>query len=120
MCKHLDTIFTFLSPFPSTLLISLLPARPSGQDLFCPPVLRFCRREKIKWKTWNFSLFKIKVATQGVSLWQFHVHMYYNPNWFISSNFLILPNSRSYGSFNQIKISIFILIYRVYQPYSSS
>jgi hypothetical protein len=33
-------------------------------------------------------LFEIKIATQGVSLWYFHVCMYYNPNWFISSNFL--------------------------------
>jgi hypothetical protein len=24
-----------------------------------------------------------KIATQEVSLWHFHVYMYYNPNWFI-------------------------------------
>jgi hypothetical protein len=29
-------------------------------------------------------LFEIKVATQ----WYFHVYMYYNDNWFISSTFL--------------------------------
>jgi hypothetical protein len=46
------------------------------------------KREKIKRKTWHFSLFEIKVATQGDSLWYFHVYMYYNPNWFVSSNFL--------------------------------
>jgi hypothetical protein len=26
-----------------------------------------------------------RIGTQGVSLWHFHVYMYYNPNWFISS-----------------------------------
>jgi hypothetical protein len=30
-----------------------------------------------------------KIATQGVSLWQVHVYMYYNLNWFISSIFLL-------------------------------
>jgi hypothetical protein len=30
-----------------------------------------------------------KIATQGVSLWHFHVNMYYNLNWFISSIFLL-------------------------------
>jgi hypothetical protein len=30
-------------------------------------------------------LLEIKVAKQGVSLWYFHVHMCYTPNWFISS-----------------------------------
>jgi hypothetical protein len=38
-----------------------------------------------KQKTQHFCLFEIKVATQGVSLWYFHVYMYHNPNWFISS-----------------------------------
>jgi hypothetical protein len=30
-----------------------------------------------------------KVAIQGISLWYFHVYMCYNPNWFISSVFLL-------------------------------
>jgi hypothetical protein len=30
-----------------------------------------------------------KIATQRVSMWHFHVYMYYNPNWFISSIFLL-------------------------------
>jgi hypothetical protein len=30
-----------------------------------------------------------KVATQGVSLWHFHVYVYYNPNWFIFSILLL-------------------------------
>jgi hypothetical protein len=33
-------------------------------------------REKIKWKIWHFSLFEIKVATQEVSVWYFHLYMY--------------------------------------------
>jgi hypothetical protein len=33
-------------------------------------------------------LFEIKVVTQEVSLFYFHVYMYCNPNWFLSSNFL--------------------------------
>jgi hypothetical protein len=36
----------------------------------------------IKKKKSHFCLFK------GGSLWHFHVYMYYNPNWFISSSFL--------------------------------
>jgi hypothetical protein len=32
----------------------------------------------VKGKKWHLCLFKI--ATQGVSLWHFHVHMYYNSN----------------------------------------
>jgi hypothetical protein len=28
-----------------------------------------------------------KIAIQGVSLWHFHVYMYYNLNWFIPSIF---------------------------------
>jgi hypothetical protein len=65
-------------------VLLLLPV----QDLFHPPVLWFCRRKKRKRKTWYFSLFEIKVTTQRVSLWYFHVYMYFNPNWFISSSFL--------------------------------
>jgi hypothetical protein len=52
------------------------------------------------------------VATQGVSLWHFHVYMYYNPHWFISSIFLL------YSGFNRLKNSIFILVEKVHQPHS--
>jgi hypothetical protein len=78
------------TPFCHHLPLSRLPALPPEQDLFHLPVLNFVeeKREKRKWKTWHFSLSEIKAATQGVSLWYFHVDMYYNPNWFISSNFL--------------------------------
>jgi hypothetical protein len=30
-----------------------------------------------------------KIAIQGISLWHFHVYMYYNLNWFIPSIFLL-------------------------------
>jgi hypothetical protein len=40
----------------------------------------------VKW--WHFCLFKI--AEQGVFLWYFHVYMYCNPTWFISSFFSFL------------------------------
>jgi hypothetical protein len=51
------------------------------QDLFHPLVFQFYKRIK-----WHFCLFKI--AMQGVSLWHFHVYMYYNPNCSICSIFL--------------------------------
>jgi hypothetical protein len=98
------------NPFPCHLPLLLVPVLPR-QDLFCTPVLWFCRKKK---KKWHFCLFEIKVATQGASLWYFHVYMYYNPNWFIYLFpilfFFILPLSLSYGGFNQFKISIFILV----------
>jgi hypothetical protein len=45
--------------------------------------------------TFLFSVFEkrlfclFKIAIQGVSLWHFNVHMYYNLNWFIPSIFLL-------------------------------
>jgi hypothetical protein len=58
-------------PLPPTV------TKPCRQDLFCPSVLWFCIRKKEKKKEkWHFYLFKI--ATQGVSLWHFHVYMYYS------------------------------------------
>jgi hypothetical protein len=51
-----------------------------------------------------FCLFKI--ATPGVSLWYFHVYMYYNLNWFISSIFLL----STLVLFLWFKNSIFILV----------
>jgi hypothetical protein len=41
----------------------------------------------MKENNWHFCLFKI--ATQGVSSWHFHVELYYNTNWFISSIFIL-------------------------------
>jgi hypothetical protein len=44
-------IVTLLSPFLTTSPLPLVPTLSPEQDLFCPPVLRFCRRRKIKRKT---------------------------------------------------------------------
>jgi hypothetical protein len=91
-------MYTFLchihppTPFPQYLSPPTGASPPHWQYLFHHPVLQFSRkkkeREKRKWKTWHFSLFEVKVATWGISLWYFYMYMYYNPNWFISSNFL--------------------------------
>jgi hypothetical protein len=80
MCTQYMHHIHLLAPFPCLL------TPPTGtnlprQDLFCPPVLWFCKRKK-----WQFCLFKI--ATQGVSLWHFHVYMNYSLIWFTSSIFL--------------------------------
>jgi hypothetical protein len=43
-----------------------------------------------KWrkrKAWHFCL--LKIAAWGVSLWHFHIYMYYSLIWFISSIFLL-------------------------------
>jgi hypothetical protein len=71
---HPPRPFPISSPFPPVLTC------PPTLDLFRPPVLWFCIRKK-KEEKWHFCLFKI--ATQGVSLWHFHIYMYYNPNMFI-------------------------------------
>jgi hypothetical protein len=68
-CVHsICTIFTLLHPFPTSSLLPLVPTPQTG-------------------KKWHFCLFKI--ATQGVSLWHFHVYMNYNPNWLNSSIVLL-------------------------------
>jgi hypothetical protein len=41
----------------------------------------------VKEKKWHFCFFMI--VTQRVSLWHIHAYMYYNPDWFIPSIFLI-------------------------------
>jgi hypothetical protein len=65
-------------PFPCYLSIftgiNNLHPPPLGQDLFCLFFSDFSEEKK-----WHFYLFEIKVATQGFSLWYFHVFMYYNP-----------------------------------------
>jgi hypothetical protein len=63
---------TLFSPTPwYHRVVDTLPP----QDLFCPPVVWFCRIKKKRRKKWYFYLFEIRVATQGVSLWYFHVFM---------------------------------------------
>jgi hypothetical protein len=81
-------VYTVFVPYSSSHTFSPPSAsfqwyQPPQQDLLCPLVLQFCKRKE----KWNFCLFKI--ATLGVSLWHFHICMYYSPNWFISSIFLL-------------------------------
>jgi hypothetical protein len=48
ICTHfVHHIHTF-TPFPNTSSFLLVLALPTGQDLFNPPVLQFCRRKKEK------------------------------------------------------------------------
>jgi hypothetical protein len=101
---HPPTPFSHLLPLP-------ISTNLSRQYLFCPPVVCFKKKKKR-----HFCLFK--VATNGVSLWHFHVYMYYNPNWFFSI-FFFLPDFPSYGSLTDLKI-IYSFFYRVDQPYSHS
>jgi hypothetical protein len=58
--------FHYIHPIPS----HLPQDRTCSALLFCPPVLQFCERKKMT--------FLFRIATQGVSLWHFHVYMYYN------------------------------------------
>jgi hypothetical protein len=75
-CVHsIGIILTLLHPFPISSTLPLVPT---------PPVLPFCFPILLKK---YFCLFMI--ATHGVSLWHFHICMYYNPNWFISTIFLL-------------------------------
>jgi hypothetical protein len=74
MCTHFCTVFTLLPPFPATFSLPLLPPLPlSG------PVLPSCSPIMYKKRKRQFCLFEIKVATQGVSLWYFHVYVYPDP-----------------------------------------
>jgi hypothetical protein len=72
---HIHHLHPFLisSPLP-------LEPLPRRQDLFCLLFLCFFYLR-------YFCLFKI--AIQVVSLWHFHVYMYYIPNRFIVSIFLL-------------------------------
>jgi hypothetical protein len=87
-CVH---IFALYSPSYSLSLTppSPISTNPAPPGRTCSAILysNFVK-EKRKQKTWHFSLFELKIATQGISLWYFHVYMYYNPNWLISTDFL--------------------------------
>jgi hypothetical protein len=74
------TVFALCSPF-----FTLSPHPPPShwyqlpwQDLFS---------NFVKEKKWHLCLFKI--VTQEVSLWHFHVYMYFKLNWFVASIFLL-------------------------------
>jgi hypothetical protein len=64
------------TPFPYSHSPPLVPT--PRQDLFYLSILHFLKK----------GIF-LKILIQGVSLWHFHVYMYYNPTWFIFSVFLL-------------------------------
>jgi hypothetical protein len=86
-------VYTFVARiYPPTTCFYHLPL-PTGTNP--PPWGRTCSAlllsDFVAEKRKNsdiFCLFEIKVATQGVSLFYFHVYIYYNPSRFIASNFL--------------------------------
>jgi hypothetical protein len=53
----------------------------------------------------------LKIAVQGVSLWHFHVYVYYNLQWFISCICLLSTLVCFLWWFQQVQNSIFILVY---------
>jgi hypothetical protein len=80
-------VYIIFVPYLASHTPSLYPL-PSHWCLLNPqtrPVLSSC--SLFLKKKWHFYLFKISI--QVVSLWHFHVYMYYNLNWFISSIFLL-------------------------------
>jgi hypothetical protein len=82
---HVHTVFA-----PYSLSHTLSPP-PSPSLWYQPPkvgpVLSSCSLVLQMKTKWHLYLFKI--ITHEVSLWYFHVPMYYNPNLFISSSFLL-------------------------------
>jgi hypothetical protein len=60
----------------------------------------------------NKKTFLFKITIQGVSLWHFHVCMYYNPNWFIPSIFL--PFSPLLMVISTVLKIIYSLLYKKY------
>jgi hypothetical protein len=74
---------------PPSPFLHLLPS-PSGTKpqaesvLLSDSQILYKKRKREKWDFWLF-----KIAMQGVSLWHFHVYMYCDPVWFISSIFLL-------------------------------
>jgi hypothetical protein len=84
LCLHANvhsicTIFTLLYPFPTFCPLPLVPPTP-GRTCSALSFSDFVKERKRQ-----FCLFKI--AAQGVSLWHFHVYMFFTLGWFISSIF---------------------------------
>jgi hypothetical protein len=82
---HLYTVFGPYSPS-----YSLLPHPPPShcyQTVSTCLSLLISEFTKERKKKFHFCLFKI--TTQRITLWHFHVYMYYSLIWFISSIFLL-------------------------------
>jgi hypothetical protein len=66
------------------------PASHPGKGLLCTPVLWLrAKKRKDKMKKHDILAWD-KGSYTGSLLWFFHICMYYNPSWFISSNFLLM------------------------------
>jgi hypothetical protein len=105
------TIFTLPPSFPQTSPpLSLAPTLPPVQDLFCPPSLLFCRRQKKKKKNMTFLLACDKCSHTGSFLVVFPWIYVLTPNWFLSSNYLHSTSVLFYGGFSRFKISTFIFV----------
>jgi hypothetical protein len=92
-------VYILFLPYPPSYTLSLYLTLPllttPKQDLFSLPVLHLVKK-----------LFKISI--QGTSLWHFHAYMYENPDWFITSIFLLSTLVPFLWWFQQFKNSIFI------------
>jgi hypothetical protein len=66
-------LYKFHSPTPCSVISPPNWCQPSPLGRTCSDFVE--KRERIRRKKWHFSLFEIKVATQGVSLWYFHVYI---------------------------------------------
>jgi hypothetical protein len=80
-------VYTVCAPYSPYYTFSSHPAPHTGTnfpDRTCSDLLF---SNLVKEKKWNFCLFKI--AIHRVPLWHFQVYMYHNPNFFISSIFLL-------------------------------
>jgi hypothetical protein len=84
------TIFTFLHPIPTSSPFYWFS--PPMKDMFCPSVLRFCKRKK------KSHILLVQGSIQGLSLWNFHIHN--SPTWVISLVFLLSTLFPFYGCFN--------------------
>jgi hypothetical protein len=85
------------------------PFLTSSPSHWCQPPDRTCFAFLFSIvKKRHFCLFKISL--QGFSLWQFHVYMYYNLNWFMPFIFLFSALVPFLWWFQQVKNSVFILV----------
>jgi hypothetical protein len=78
---YIHTVCILLPHFPITS--ALTSANLPPQNVFCSPILWFCRRKKIKDEKKNMAF--LLVWHKDDFKRSFRAYMYYNPNWFIST-----------------------------------
>jgi hypothetical protein len=108
--------YIIFSPYSPAYTLSLYPppsqwCQSPREDPFYLPVLHFWERKK--------DIFLFKISTQRVSLWHFHVNMYYNPNWFIPSILLLSTLDLSLWWFNSFKF-LYSFLYKTHPPWPPS